>query len=178
MFIIFCNFLNYFKRKTKDKQILQFILWGAWTCSVNLVDSDCYFTFCPDGGAGAEQTYGTSHGDLDRLGVGVPAVHCVSCRITCGITLWCLGAERLDYVQDHQDLYTSSETFDVEVFSIPSEGLFMAAANRYWNHLSPGPVHHTPARFSRESSNQGLDRTWEFRYANQIPGRTETWNHL
>ncbi|XP_034741681.1 thrombospondin-type laminin G domain and EAR repeat-containing protein-like [Etheostoma cragini] len=38
--------------------------------------------------------------------------------------------ERLDYVEDYQDLYTSSETFDVEVFSIPSEGLFMAAAHR------------------------------------------------
>ncbi|KAE8277781.1 Thrombospondin-type laminin G domain and EAR repeat-containing protein [Larimichthys crocea] len=37
---------------------------------------------------------------------------------------------RLDYVEDYQDLYTSSETFDMEVFSIPSEGLFMAAANR------------------------------------------------
>ncbi|AWP13685.1 putative thrombospondin-type laminin G domain and EAR repeat-containing protein-like [Scophthalmus maximus] len=38
--------------------------------------------------------------------------------------------QRLDYVDDYQDLYTSSETFDVELFSIPSEGLFMAAANR------------------------------------------------
>ncbi|XP_069388750.1 thrombospondin-type laminin G domain and EAR repeat-containing protein isoform X2 [Paralichthys olivaceus] len=38
--------------------------------------------------------------------------------------------ERLDYVEDYQDLYTNSETFDVELFSIPSEGLFMAAANR------------------------------------------------
>ncbi|XP_058478466.1 thrombospondin-type laminin G domain and EAR repeat-containing protein-like [Solea solea] len=38
--------------------------------------------------------------------------------------------ERLDYIEDYQDLYTSSETFDVEVFSVPSEGLFMAAANR------------------------------------------------
>ncbi|CAF90189.1 unnamed protein product, partial [Tetraodon nigroviridis] len=38
--------------------------------------------------------------------------------------------ERLDYVEDYQDLYTTSETFDIEVFSIPSEGLFMAAANR------------------------------------------------
>ncbi|XP_067372118.1 thrombospondin-type laminin G domain and EAR repeat-containing protein-like [Channa argus] len=38
--------------------------------------------------------------------------------------------ERLDYVEDYLDLYTSSETFDVEIFSIPSEGLFMAAANR------------------------------------------------
>ncbi|XP_029283836.1 thrombospondin-type laminin G domain and EAR repeat-containing protein [Cottoperca gobio] len=41
-----------------------------------------------------------------------------------------LNQERLDYVEDYQDLYTSSETFDVEVFSMPSEGLFMAAANR------------------------------------------------
>uniref|UniRef100_A0A3P8UD37 Thrombospondin type laminin G domain and EAR repeats n=1 Tax=Cynoglossus semilaevis TaxID=244447 RepID=A0A3P8UD37_CYNSE len=38
--------------------------------------------------------------------------------------------ERLDYVEDFQDIYTSSETFDVEVFFIPSEGLFMAAANK------------------------------------------------
>uniref|UniRef100_A0A673AP45 Thrombospondin type laminin G domain and EAR repeats n=1 Tax=Sphaeramia orbicularis TaxID=375764 RepID=A0A673AP45_9TELE len=38
--------------------------------------------------------------------------------------------ERLDYVEDYQDLYTNSETFDIEVFSIKSEGLFMAAANR------------------------------------------------
>lgn len=41
--------------------------------------------------------------------------------------------ERLDYVEDYQDLYTRSETLDVELFSIPSEGLFMAAANRYQN---------------------------------------------
>ncbi|KAI1899263.1 hypothetical protein AGOR_G00060010 [Albula goreensis] len=38
--------------------------------------------------------------------------------------------ERLDYVEDYQDLYTNSETFDVEVFRIPSEGLFVATANR------------------------------------------------
>ncbi|XP_041858336.1 thrombospondin-type laminin G domain and EAR repeat-containing protein-like isoform X2 [Melanotaenia boesemani] len=38
--------------------------------------------------------------------------------------------ERLDYMEDYLDLYTRSETFDIEVFSIPSEGLFMAAANR------------------------------------------------
>ncbi|KAM8857464.1 thrombospondin-type laminin G domain and EAR repeat-containing protein-like [Synchiropus picturatus] len=37
---------------------------------------------------------------------------------------------RLDYVLDYQDLITSSETFDVEVFSLPAEGVFMAAANR------------------------------------------------
>ncbi|XP_054643835.1 thrombospondin-type laminin G domain and EAR repeat-containing protein-like isoform X2 [Dunckerocampus dactyliophorus] len=40
------------------------------------------------------------------------------------------GSERLDYLEDFQDLYTFSETFDMEVFSIPSAGLFMAAANR------------------------------------------------
>ncbi|XP_069010606.1 thrombospondin-type laminin G domain and EAR repeat-containing protein-like [Embiotoca jacksoni] len=40
------------------------------------------------------------------------------------------SGERLDYVEDYQDLYTRSETFDVEVFSVPSEGLFMATANR------------------------------------------------
>uniref|UniRef100_A0A3P9M7I4 Thrombospondin type laminin G domain and EAR repeats n=1 Tax=Oryzias latipes TaxID=8090 RepID=A0A3P9M7I4_ORYLA len=38
--------------------------------------------------------------------------------------------ERLDYVEDYQDLYTRSKTLDIEVFSIPSEGLFMAAANK------------------------------------------------
>uniref|UniRef100_A0A668A9E3 Thrombospondin type laminin G domain and EAR repeats n=1 Tax=Myripristis murdjan TaxID=586833 RepID=A0A668A9E3_9TELE len=38
--------------------------------------------------------------------------------------------QRLDYVEDYQDVYTSSETFDVEVFPVPSEGLFMATANR------------------------------------------------
>lgn len=41
--------------------------------------------------------------------------------------------ERLDYVEDYQDLYTSSETFDIEIFSIPFEGLFMATANRFSN---------------------------------------------
>uniref|UniRef100_A0A3P8ZWV3 Thrombospondin-like N-terminal domain-containing protein n=1 Tax=Esox lucius TaxID=8010 RepID=A0A3P8ZWV3_ESOLU len=37
---------------------------------------------------------------------------------------------RLDYVEDYQDLYTNSETFDVEVFHIPSQGLFAATANK------------------------------------------------
>lgn len=50
------------------------------------------------------------------------------------LRVWlCAETERLDYVEDYQDLYTSSETFDIEVFSIPSEGLFMAAANRSGN---------------------------------------------
>ncbi|XP_006636707.3 thrombospondin-type laminin G domain and EAR repeat-containing protein [Lepisosteus oculatus] len=38
--------------------------------------------------------------------------------------------ERLDYVEDYQDLYTNSETLDIEVFEIPSVGLFVATANR------------------------------------------------
>ncbi|XP_030643409.1 thrombospondin-type laminin G domain and EAR repeat-containing protein [Chanos chanos] len=38
--------------------------------------------------------------------------------------------KRLDYVEDYQDLFTNSETFDMEVFQIPSVGLFVAAANR------------------------------------------------
>ena len=44
----------------------------------------------------------------------------------------CDSAEkkRLDYVEDYQDLYTRSETFDIEVFQISSIGLFMATANR------------------------------------------------
>lgn len=46
----------------------------------------------------------------------------------------CAEADRLDYVEDYQDLYTPSETFDVELFSIQSQGLFMAAANRSSNH--------------------------------------------
>ncbi|XP_024909763.1 thrombospondin-type laminin G domain and EAR repeat-containing protein-like, partial [Cynoglossus semilaevis] len=46
------------------------------------------------------------------------------------VLLFQTDRERLDYVEDFQDIYTSSETFDVEVFFIPSEGLFMAAANK------------------------------------------------
>uniref|UniRef100_A0A4W4H022 Thrombospondin-like N-terminal domain-containing protein n=1 Tax=Electrophorus electricus TaxID=8005 RepID=A0A4W4H022_ELEEL len=38
--------------------------------------------------------------------------------------------ERLDYLEDHQDVFTSSETFDVEVFHIPFQGIFIATANR------------------------------------------------
>ncbi|KAI1898301.1 hypothetical protein AGOR_G00070910 [Albula goreensis] len=39
------------------------------------------------------------------------------------------GKERLDYVEDYQDLYTNSKSFDIEVFQIPSEGLFAATAD-------------------------------------------------
>ncbi|NXK67400.1 TSEAR protein, partial [Sylvietta virens] len=37
---------------------------------------------------------------------------------------------RLDYVEEHQDLVTNSETMGVEVFTIPGVGLFAAVANR------------------------------------------------
>ncbi|KAL1021958.1 hypothetical protein UPYG_G00020410 [Umbra pygmaea] len=39
-------------------------------------------------------------------------------------------SQRLDYVLEHQVLSTSSETFDVEVFSIPELGLMAAMAHR------------------------------------------------
>lgn len=40
------------------------------------------------------------------------------------------GKDRLDYVDDYQDLYTSSETLDIELFQIPSVGLFAAMAHK------------------------------------------------
>ncbi|KAL2088154.1 hypothetical protein ACEWY4_016982 [Coilia grayii] len=38
--------------------------------------------------------------------------------------------EHLDYVDDHQDVFTSSETYDIEVFRVPSVGLLAAMAHR------------------------------------------------
>uniref|UniRef100_G1PHS1 Thrombospondin type laminin G domain and EAR repeats n=1 Tax=Myotis lucifugus TaxID=59463 RepID=G1PHS1_MYOLU len=38
--------------------------------------------------------------------------------------------ERLDYVEEHQRLFTRSETLGIEVFVIPEAGLFIATANR------------------------------------------------
>ncbi|XP_041120590.1 thrombospondin-type laminin G domain and EAR repeat-containing protein [Polyodon spathula] len=38
--------------------------------------------------------------------------------------------QRLDYVEEYQDFYTNSETLDIEIFEIPSVGLFAATANR------------------------------------------------
>ena len=35
---------------------------------------------------------------------------------------------RLDYIRWHQDLVTSAPVSDLEVFEVPGEGLFMAAA--------------------------------------------------
>ncbi|OXB83505.1 UNVERIFIED_CONTAM: hypothetical protein H355_006352 [Colinus virginianus] len=43
--------------------------------------------------------------------------------------------QRLDYVEEYQDLVTNSETMGVEVFTIPRVGLFAATANR---HSPPG----------------------------------------
>ncbi|XP_030691445.1 thrombospondin-type laminin G domain and EAR repeat-containing protein [Globicephala melas] len=38
--------------------------------------------------------------------------------------------ERLEYVEEHQSLFTNSETLGIEVFVIPGAGLFVATANR------------------------------------------------
>ncbi|XP_020032808.1 thrombospondin-type laminin G domain and EAR repeat-containing protein [Castor canadensis] len=37
---------------------------------------------------------------------------------------------KLDYVEEHQSLFTNSETLGIEVFHIPNVGLFVATANR------------------------------------------------
>ncbi|XP_013361553.1 PREDICTED: thrombospondin-type laminin G domain and EAR repeat-containing protein [Chinchilla lanigera] len=37
---------------------------------------------------------------------------------------------KLDYVEEHQSLFTNSETLGLEVFGIPKVGLFVATANR------------------------------------------------
>ncbi|XP_006898485.1 PREDICTED: thrombospondin-type laminin G domain and EAR repeat-containing protein-like [Elephantulus edwardii] len=38
--------------------------------------------------------------------------------------------EKLDYVEEHQNLFTTSETLGIEAFIIPEVGLFVATANR------------------------------------------------
>lgn len=38
--------------------------------------------------------------------------------------------EKLEYVEEHQSLFTNSETLGIEVFVIPGAGLFVATANR------------------------------------------------
>lgn len=38
--------------------------------------------------------------------------------------------EKLDYVEEHQRLFTTTETLGLEVFVIPEAGLFLATANR------------------------------------------------
>uniref|UniRef100_A0A8C0JA93 Thrombospondin type laminin G domain and EAR repeats n=1 Tax=Chelonoidis abingdonii TaxID=106734 RepID=A0A8C0JA93_CHEAB len=39
--------------------------------------------------------------------------------------------ERLDYVEEYQNLMTNSETMGIEIFGIPKVGFFAATANRY-----------------------------------------------
>lgn len=41
-----------------------------------------------------------------------------------------LAKEKLDFVEEHQSLFTRSETLGIEVFAIPGAGLFLATANR------------------------------------------------
>ncbi|XP_072770487.1 thrombospondin-type laminin G domain and EAR repeat-containing protein [Nerophis lumbriciformis] len=83
--------------------------------------------------AGATVTAGSrppcSRAEEGQLWFNVPRKSVLMCD---GVTWKSVfgGSERLDYVEDFQDLFTFSETFDVEVFSIPSAGLFLAAANR------------------------------------------------
>uniref|UniRef100_A0A3B4CBB8 Thrombospondin-type laminin G domain and EAR repeats b n=1 Tax=Pygocentrus nattereri TaxID=42514 RepID=A0A3B4CBB8_PYGNA len=68
--------------------------------------------------------------------------------------------ERLDYVEEHQDLFTVSETFDIEVFSIPSVGLFMATANR---DQGSTVYRWTNSRFERYQNISTLDaQAWKF----------------
>ncbi|KAK7168854.1 hypothetical protein R3I93_004990 [Phoxinus phoxinus] len=70
--------------------------------------------------------------------------------------------EKLDYVEDHQDLFTSSETFDIEVFHIPSVGLFIATANRDSN-LGSGIYKWTDGKFERYQNISTYDaQAWQY----------------
>lgn len=62
-----------------------------------------------------------------------PTAGLLSLNLTpfCGLSV----KQRLDYVEEYQDLVTNSETMGVEVFTIPRVGLFAATANR---HSPPG----------------------------------------
>lgn len=78
--------------------------------------------------------------------------------------LHCISAvkEKLDYVEAHQDLFTSSETFDIEVFHIPSVGLFIATANRDSN-LGSGIYKWTDGRFERYQNISTYDaQAWQY----------------
>ncbi|TSR51427.1 Thrombospondin-type laminin G domain and EAR repeat-containing protein [Bagarius yarrelli] len=55
---------------------------------------------------------------------------------TSQLPLYPYEREKLDYLEDHQDIFTNSETFDIEVFHLPSLGLFIATANRDSNYGS------------------------------------------
>ncbi|XP_073702464.1 thrombospondin-type laminin G domain and EAR repeat-containing protein [Garra rufa] len=70
--------------------------------------------------------------------------------------------EKLDYLEDHQDLFTNSETFDIEVFHIPSIGLFMATANRD-SDLGSGIYKWTDGRFERYQNISTYDaQAWQY----------------
>ncbi|XP_051564788.1 thrombospondin-type laminin G domain and EAR repeat-containing protein-like [Myxocyprinus asiaticus] len=70
--------------------------------------------------------------------------------------------ERLDYVEDHQELFTNSETFDIEVFQIPSVGLFIATANRDSN-LGSGIYKWTDGKFERYQNISTYDaQAWQY----------------
>uniref|UniRef100_A0A8C1SQG5 Thrombospondin-type laminin G domain and EAR repeats b n=1 Tax=Cyprinus carpio TaxID=7962 RepID=A0A8C1SQG5_CYPCA len=70
--------------------------------------------------------------------------------------------EKLDYVEDHQDLFTNSETFDIEVFHITSVGLFMATANRDSN-IGSGIYKWTDGRFERYQNISTYDaKAWQY----------------
>uniref|UniRef100_A0A8C1YF50 Thrombospondin type laminin G domain and EAR repeats n=1 Tax=Cyprinus carpio TaxID=7962 RepID=A0A8C1YF50_CYPCA len=70
--------------------------------------------------------------------------------------------EKLDYVEDHQDLFTNSETFDIEVFHITSVGLFMATANRDSN-IGSGIYKWTDGRFERYQNISTYDaQAWQY----------------
>ncbi|XP_062862344.1 thrombospondin-type laminin G domain and EAR repeat-containing protein [Trichomycterus rosablanca] len=70
--------------------------------------------------------------------------------------------EKLDYVEDHQNLFTNSETFDIEVFQLPSLGLFIATANR--DSGSGSSIYRwTDGRFQRYQNIDTYDaQAWKF----------------
>ncbi|XP_057192162.1 thrombospondin-type laminin G domain and EAR repeat-containing protein isoform X2 [Triplophysa rosa] len=70
--------------------------------------------------------------------------------------------QRLDYVEHHQDLFTNSETFDIEVFQIPSVGLFIATANRD-SDLGSGIYKWTDGKFERYQNISTYDaQAWQY----------------
>ncbi|XP_052004952.1 thrombospondin-type laminin G domain and EAR repeat-containing protein-like [Xyrauchen texanus] len=70
--------------------------------------------------------------------------------------------ERLDYVEVHQDLFTNSETFDIEVFQIPSVGLFIATANRD-SSLGSGIYKWTDGKFEQYQNISTYDaQAWQY----------------
>ncbi|KAF5891519.1 thrombospondin-type laminin G domain and EAR repeat-containing protein-like, partial [Clarias magur] len=74
----------------------------------------------------------------------------------------CNEKEKLDYVEHHQDLFTYSETFDIEVFHLPSLGLFIATANRDSSYGS-AIYRWTNGRFERFQNINTYDaQAWKF----------------